>query len=258
MRSLAALAVGVAAVAVGTRSAALAAETRPQIVGGSGTQRESVREVVRALGGTQIRRIAIIRSGNGRVRLAMQPARVERARANVAVRLEWDAAMVSYSSLRLSRARGLPAVLGFSVASAQITFRSLRPRALPRFDRRRIAPAVARAVKRSGGRLVEFNLFRPAGPAFAVVVAADHPGRFIEQRLEPIVVALNTIAPRLDGFYVGVTDARRRVVFAYGRAETRGETTARLYVRNDLAGCAENLPLSVEAPPDGAPSCPTD
>ena len=113
-------------------------------------------------------------------------------------------------------------------------------------------------MKRSGGRLIEFNVFRPAGPAFALVVSAEHPGRFIQHRLEPIIAALNNIAPRVDGFYVAVTDSRQRVVFAYGRAEMRGENASTVYVREDLAGCAENLPVSVEVAPDGAPPCPKD
>lgn len=256
IRTLGALAVAAIGLGLGSGSAAEASQTRPPVVGGSAAQRHLVEEVVRRLGGTQLRRITITPSGKGRVRLTMGPPRVERSRANLAVRIEWDASLVSYSSLRLSLAQGLPAVEGFSVAGKQLTFRSLRPRPLPRFDRSRIVPSVARAVKRSGGRPIEFNLFRPAGPALAVVIATKHAGRFIQQRLEPIIVALNTIAPRLDGFYVAVTDSRRRVVFAFGRAEMRGENTSTVYVRDDLAGCAENLPVSVEVAPDGAPPCP--
>lgn len=255
---IAALAMAVAALGSVSASAALDAQAGPPIAGGSAAQRDGLQEVVRALGGTQIRRIALAPAGDGRVQLVMQPARFDRSRANVSVRLEWDASLVAYSFLRISLRRDLPAVQGFSVAGKERTFRSLRPRPLPRFDRGRIVPRVGRAVKKSSGKLIEFNLFRPAGPAFAVVIAADHPGRFIQRQLEPIIVALNSIAPRVDGFYVAVTDSRRRVVFAYGRAEMRGENASTVYVRDDLAGCAENLPVSVEVAPDGAPPCPQD
>lgn len=239
-------------------SAAVDAKAGVPIVGGSSAQREILRDVVHALGGTQISKITIVPLGQGRVRLVMQPARLDRSRPNVAVRLEWDASMVTYAFLRRSRLSGLPAVEGFSVGGKTMSFRTPNPRILPRFDRTSIAPPVGRAVRRSGAKVIEFNLFRPAGPAFAVVVQSDHPARFLQRRLEPIIVAMNGVTPRLDGFYVAVTDPERRVVFAYGRAEQRGVSTATVYVRDDLAGCAENLPVSVEVAPDGAPSCPSD
>jgi hypothetical protein len=164
--------------------------------------------------------------------------------------------MVAYSLLRLAPEHGLAPVVGFSVAGRKTAFRSLKPRVLPAFDRSRIVPPVGRAVKASSAKLVEFNLFRPAGPAFAVVVASDHAARFIAAQLAPIIAALNRITGRLDGFYVAVVDARRSVVFAYSRLDLRGQTSTALYVRADLRGCAEDLPVANEVAPDGAPPCP--
>jgi hypothetical protein len=174
----------------------------------------------------------------------------------VSVRLEWDASILAYSLLRLAREHGLAPVVGFSVAGQKTAFRSPEPRILPAFDRSRVVPQVGRAVRASRAKLVEFNLFRPAGPAFAVVIASDHAARFIDARLAPIVAALNRTTGRLDGFYVAVVDARRSVVFAYSRLDLRGQTSTALYVRADLRDCAEDLPVANEVAPDGAPPCP--
>jgi hypothetical protein len=248
-----------AAIAVGaTAFAATAVEQSiPPVVQGSAAQRDALREILRAMGPTQIRSVAIQRTSDNRVRLAMQPSRLDRSRATTSVRLEWDAYVVAYSFLKRSRERGLPPVVGYSVAGETRTFRSLVPRILPRFDRQRIVAPVRRAVTKSGAaRVAEFDLLRPAGPAFAVVVVANRPAFFIQRRLALLITALNRIVPHVDGFYVAVTDARRSIVFAYSRVELRGTSSTTLWVRPDLLGCAENLPVENEVAPDGAPSCP--
>jgi hypothetical protein len=230
----------------------------PPVVGGGTVQRDVLREILRAMGPTQIRSVAIQRTSGGRMRLAMQPSRLDRSRVSTSVRLGWDAYVVAYSFLKRSRTRDLPPVVGYSVAGETRTFRSPVPRILPRFDRKRILAPVRRAVTRSGAaRVAEFDLLRPAGPAFAVVVVAKRPAFFIRRRLAPVITALNRIVPRVDGFYVAVTDSSRSIVFAYSRVELRGTRSTTLWVRPDLLGCAENLPVENEAAPDGAPLCPS-
>jgi hypothetical protein len=229
----------------------------PPVVHGSAAQRDLLRQILRAMGPTQIRSVAIQRTSGNRVRLAMQPSRLDRSRVSTSVRLGWDAYVVAYSFLKRSRERGLPPVVGYSVAGETRAFRSLVPRILPRFDRQRIVAPVRRAVTRSGAaRVVEFDLIRPAGPAFAVVVVANRPALFIQRRLGPVIAALNRIVPQVDGFYVAVTDARRSIVFAYSRVELRAMSSTTLWVRPDLLGCAEDLPVANEVDPDGAPPCP--
>ena len=164
---------------------------------------------------------------------------------------------MAYSFLKRSRERGLPAVVGYSVAGDTRTFRSPVPRILPQFDRQRIIGPVQRAVTRSGAASVaELELLRPAGPAVAVAVVANRPAFFIRRRLAPVIRALNRVVPRVDGFYVAVTDDRRSTVFAYSRVELRGTSSTTVWVRPDLLGCAENLPVENEVAPDGAPPCP--
>jgi hypothetical protein len=205
---------------------------------------------------TQIRRVTIQRTSSG-VRLAMQPSRLDRSPVSTSVRLRWDASVVTYSFLKRSRARGLPPVVGYSVAGETRTFRSLVPRILPRFDEHRVAGPVRRAVARSDATsIAEFDLVHRSGPALAVVIVANRPALFIRKRLAPVITALNRMVPRVDGFYVGVTDARRSIVFAYSRAERRAESSTELWVRPDLVGCAEDLPVEDEVAPDGAPPCP--
>lgn len=227
------------------------------ISGGTPAQRTLLRHVVIALGGTQVRRIAISRVGTVGVKLVMEPGRFDRSRASQSVRLEWDAHLVAYSLLRLSQRQRLPPVLGFSVAGQSRSFRSVRPRRLPAFDRTRILRPVQSAAKQSGSRVVELNLFRPAGPALAVVTATARPAHFIQDRLAPVISASNSVAPRLDGFYVAVVDNHGSVVFAYGNAQQRGVSSTSLWVRPDLLGCAVNLPVENEVAPDGAPPCPS-
>jgi hypothetical protein len=131
------------------------------------------------------------------------------------------------------------------------------PRVLPAFDWQRIVGPVRQAVTRSGAaRVAELDLLRPSGPTLAVVVVATRPAQFIKQRLAPVITALNRIVPRVDGFYVAVTDARRSIVLAYSRVDLRGTSSTTLWVRPDLLGCAENLPVETEVAPDGAPPCP--
>jgi hypothetical protein len=227
------------------------------IVHGSSAQRDVLRQILQAMGPTQIHSITIQRTSDNRVRLVMQPSRFDRSPANLSVRLGWDAYVVTYSFLKRSRERNLPPVVGYSIAGESHTFRSLKPRILPRFDRQRIVIPVRRAVARSGAaKVVDLDLLRPAGPAFVVVVAANRPAYFLERRLAPIITALNRIVPRVDGFYVAVTNARRSIVFAYSRVELRATSSTTLWVRPDLLGCAENLPVSNEVAPDGAPPCP--
>jgi hypothetical protein len=249
-----------AAVAVGATTLAATAVERsaPPVLHGSAAQRDVLREILRVMGPTQIRSVAIERMSGNRVRLAMQPSRLDRSRVSTSVRLGWDAYVVTYSFLKRSRARGLPPVAGYSVAGETHTFRSLVPRTLPRFERQRIVAPVRRAVTRSGAaRVAEFDLLRPAGPVLAVVVVAHRPAPFIQRRLAPVITALNRIVPQVDGFYVAVTDARRSTVFAYSRVELRGTSSTTLWVRPDLRGCAKDLPVENEVAPDGAPPCPT-
>jgi hypothetical protein len=246
-------------VAIGATAFAATAVERsiPPVVHGSAEQREVLREILRAMGPTQIRSVAIQGAGGNRVRLAMQPSRLDRSRVSTSVRLGWDAYVVAYSFLKRSRARGLPPVVGYSVAGETQTFHSLVPRPLPRFERQRIVAPVRPAVTRSGAaRVAEFDLLRPAGPVLAVVVVANRPAPFIRRRLAPVITALNRIVPRVDGFYVAVTDARGSIVFAYSRGELRRTSSATLWVRPDLLGCAKDLPVENEVAPDGAPPCP--
>ena len=242
-----------------TAFAATAVEERsiPPVVHGSAAQRDLLRQILRAMGPTQIRSVAIQRTSDNQVRLVMQPSRRDPSRVSTSVRLGWEANVVAYSFLKRSRARGLPPVVGYSVAGETRTYRSLAPRVLPAFERQRIVRPVRRAVTRSGAaRIAEFDLLRPSGPSFAVVVVATRPAQFIQQRLAPVIAALNRIVPRVDGFYVAVTDDRRSTVFAYSRVELRGTSSTPLWVRPDLLGCAENLPVENEVAPDGAPPCP--
>ena len=258
-RSFSASVVAASVLVGATAFAATAVEKRsiPPVVHGSASQRDLLRQILRAMGRTQIRSVAIQpTSGNG-VRLAMQPNRLDRSRVSTSVRLGWDAYVVAYSFLKRSRGRGLPPVVGYSVAGDTRTFRTPVPRILPQFDRQRIIGPVQRAVTRSGAASVaELELLRPAGPAVAVAVVADRPAFFIRRRLAPIIRALNRVVPRVDGFYVAVTDARRSIVFAYSRVELRGTSSTTLWVRPNLLGCAENLPVENEVAPDGAPPCP--
>jgi hypothetical protein len=225
------------------------------------------------MGGTLIRRIAISPTTGGAdcidpkactrispaagkgVRLVMHPAQLDPSHENVRVRREWDADIVSYSFFRISLEHRLPFVYGFSIDGQREWFRSSQPSVLPTFDRSRIVPPVRRAVKRSGTSVIEFNLFRPAGAAFAVVVGTDHPGPFIEHRLSALLGALQGVETRLDGYYLAVTDSRRSVVFAY--SSTRGFGLTRLYVRPDLARCALLPEIGFPGElPDGTPPCP--
>jgi hypothetical protein len=254
VRRVAAL-VGISS-ALAVPAAAVEIGASPPIVHGSSAQRDLLRQILRAMGPTQIRRVTIQRTSSG-VRLAMQPGRLDRSRVSTSVRLRWDASVVTYSLLKRSRKRGLPPVVGYSVAGETRTFRSLVPRILSRFDRQRIVGPVQRAVTRSGATsIAELDLVRPSGPALAVVMVANRPALFIQKRLAPVIAALNRIVPRVDGFYVGVTDARRSIVFAYSRAERRAESSTELWVRPNLLGCAENLPVENEIAPDSAPPCP--
>lgn len=230
--------------------------TATPIAGGTKAQRALLREILRAMGGTQIQRIRVESSTDG-LRLVMWPPRLDRSRANVSVRVGWDAHVTAFTFARLSRARGGPSVAGYSILGQRTAFGSTKGRTLPLFDRRKIVRPVGRAVKRSGARLIEFNLFRPRGPAFAVVVEAPKPARFIELRLAPIIAALNSVSRRIDGFYIAVADAKRSVVFAYGRVDLPpGLNSTTLYVREDLTGCAESLPVQNEVAPDSDPPCP--
>jgi hypothetical protein len=115
---------------------------------------------------------------------------------------------------------------------------------------------VSRAIRASGARRIELNVFRPAGAVdVAAVVQTRDPAAFIDRRLDGIIRALNLITPRrLDSYYVAVVDETRTVVFAYSAAETQGMFT--FYVRPDLYGCADDLPIQNEVAPDGAPPCP--
>jgi hypothetical protein len=247
------------AVVIGATAFAATAVERsiPPVVHGSAPQRDVLRQILRAMGPTQIRSVAIQPTSGNRVRLAMQPSRLDRSRVSTSVRVRWDAYVVAYSFLKRSRARGLPPVVGYAVAGETRTFRSLVPRILPRFDHQRIVAPVRRAVTKSGAaRVAAFDLLRPAGPAFAVVVVANRPAFFIQRRLAPVITALNRIVPQVDGFYVAVADAHRSIVFAYSRVELRGTSSTTLWVRPDLLGCAENLPVENEVAPDGAPPCP--
>jgi hypothetical protein len=120
------------------------------------------------------------------------------------------------------------------------------------FDRGAIVRPVGRAVRRSGAKVIEFNLFRPLRrPAFAVVVSSHSPARFIERRLARIISAFPE--QRLDAYYVAVADARRKVVFAYSAV---GAAAFTYYVRPDLVGCAKKLPIANEIDPEGIATLP--
>jgi hypothetical protein len=222
------------------------------IVGATKAQRTVLRGILESMGGTLIERIELARLRDGRVRVDFQPRELGTPRT---VRIAWDEGVVAMMFARASRERRLPPVAGY-VGTAQGRATGARvPVSGNRasFDRSAIVKPVGGAVRRSGGRVIEFNLFRPLDrPVFAVVISAPRPGRFIERRLAPIINAFPE--GRLDAFYVAVTDARRKVVFAYSAV---GVSAFTYHVRPDLAGCAKNLPIANEIDPeDVAPPCP--
>lgn len=186
--------------------------TATPIVGGTPAQRTTLRQILTAMGGTLIERIRIVPAGKGRVRLILEPQGPESAPAQIRVRLAWEEQIVSASFFRWSLQRHLPRVVGFN-ANRRLTLQ--QPRLLA-FDRARIVKPVRRAVNTSAARVVEFNLFRPHQPAFAVVVSAADPAAFIKQRLPAMTAALNRAAElRLDGYYIAVVDSLRSVALAY-------------------------------------------
>jgi hypothetical protein len=244
----------VALLALTTTAAAKDARVDAPIVGAVGAQRAVLRGILASLGGTLIERIELVRLRDGRVRVDFQPREHRTPRT---VRIEWDQGVVAMMFARASHERGLPRVAGYTGSLAQGRATGAR---LPvsgnraSFDRSAIVKPVGGAVRRSGARVIEFNLFRPLGrPVFAVVLSARRPARFIERRLAPIINAFPE--GRLDAFYVAVTDARRRVVFAYSAL---GVSAFTYYVRPDLVGCAKRLPIANEVDPEGvAPPCPS-
>jgi len=243
--------------AVGTSSIAAAHEgqARTAVTGGTHAQRVLLREILHRMGGTQISGIHIKPSAMG-VQLLMQPTRLDRSRTNLSIRLRWDAEMTAYSFAKLSDSRGFPLVMGYSILGQPGTFRESEPRVKRRFDREQIVPPVGMAVRRSGARLLEFNVFRPSEAVVAVVVSTPRPAHFIRNRLGPIITALIGVHGRIDGFYVAVTNSAREVVFAYARTDRPRSSTSTLFVRPDLQGCAENLAVGVEVAPDTDPPCP--
>jgi hypothetical protein len=236
-------------------AAGLASSSKTIITGGTVAQRAELRAILKSLGGTQITSVRISSSPKG-VSLFMEPAGFASTLGEVVPRVMWDAQLTAHAFAQASRTHGFAPVTQFSVFGAPQMIDPSSTRVLPSFDRKAIVPPVGQALKRAGARLIEFNLFRTPDPAFAVVVVAADPARFIKRRLAPIIDALNRATARTTGVYIAVTDARHSVVFAYALVDTSRSRSTSLYVRPDLVGCAELLPVENEVAPEGAPPCP--
>lgn len=255
--------VAVAATALGGSAAssaerAQASASRTVIVGGTAGERALLRGIVLRLGGTSIARIAVVPSTKYGVLLEFEPRGTSTTPDQYRVRLQWEESLVAAMYKRRARAAGLRTAVDFSGVLHPLQSRELRLATccLRPFRREHIVTPVRSAVRQAGGKLVELNLFRPADPAFAVVVQAARPAAFVQRRLGRIILALNTVARRrLAGFYVAVTDRTRSVVFAYSALEVLGTYT--YFVRPDLLGCAKELPIANEVAPDLDPPCPS-
>lgn len=237
----------------------------PQLVdttvveGGSSREAALLRRTVAGMEKTSLKRITIVPAANrretdGKRAIAITFTPIQ----GVTTRRQWDEWIVAGAFSRRLLAAGLPAEVdgsddrGAFTAKPKVKGKS-DPRPLPDDQEAAIGKSIRSAMKKSGGKIVRFEVHHPYGVAVDLALAPADPASFLKTRLRPLLQTLDAQRPKLEGVYLAVLDDERRLLLEWG-SWTRNPAGI-YWVRHDLANCS---PIRQSEPPGTKPppECP--
>lgn len=212
-----------------------------EIVGGNGSQRDLLREILAEMPGNALTRVAIVDKvyrGEAGVGLDFDSA------GGDPLRSDWEEMLAAGAFRDLSAQRGLTPVVGLPPASAVSSETSPDAAA-------RLSTKLRLAAAASGATIERMSVYRVGGLAPAVLLRVQDPAPFLRDRLSRFLEAFGDRWRSYDGTFVEVVDANDR--FVWGAGTNPRVSHGSVGTRPDLAGCSPVLSHGTTPPP-----CPTD
>jgi hypothetical protein len=174
------------------------------------------------------------------------------------IRRQWDQWIVAGAFSRRLLAAGLAAEVDAQDNHGGFTARPRvkgkpDPRPLPKDRESAIVKALRNAAQKAKAELAAIEVHRPYGVAITLSLAPAKTASFLKTQLRPFLRSLDAHRPKLEGVYLAVLDAERRLALEWG-SWTRNPAGV-YWVRRDLANCS---PIRQTEPPGTKPppACP--
>lgn len=215
---------------------------KTQIYGATPKQETILREILAGLPSTAIEAVHVVPAGEWAPDdPAAVSVRVEYAKTADTGRSEWEAVLLAKAFAARSKSLNLPAVVAVDTEDGGDAlgdeFSDVRRQPI---TADRVTAAVEEAAQQTGAELVDLELLRPHGLAFAVTLRTETPAAFLKHRLRSFLEEIPDPAHAdLDGRYVYVIDAEKRGFWSWGLYPYGGLH----WVRPGLEGCDPVVPL---------------
>jgi hypothetical protein len=208
----------------GSPGGGLVAGARTRIVGDSSVQRRLLREILTALGPTEIRQLRVVRVPGG----------VDLEAPGQAIRAAFEVWVVGAAFFYRSADQRLPPVVDVSVG--RVSFPTSNAGRRPTRATASSVVATRRMIHQlavdSGAQVMALAVSAPDALAVELRVRVGNAASFLQDRLRALVIGARAYDSRYDGLFVEVDDVRG-VVWASASTPLGGED----YVRPSLSGC---------------------
>jgi hypothetical protein len=168
------------------------------------------------------------------------------------LRADWEAQIVGFAFARRASEARLGKVAWLAFGNGGTTLEYAGPTAPPMSTEsiNHFRDEVAAAA--GDARLDEFEVLRPQGHAFAILLGVDEPYAFLRSHSRGFLAAVAAWRDRCDGIYAEVRDRAPDPALAVGWYRSGGLSS----VRHDVECCAPSLGLSQPIDWQGPPPCP--
>lgn len=228
-----------------------------RLEGASPDQLEVLREILAGLGSIRITRVVVRPHDPVFEEDVAPPPRPYGDEIVVATapedrRGDWEAELLALAFARRSNAEGLTKVAWFAFSRGGRTLEYAQPAAPPlspkAIDRLRADLAAAA----DDATLERFDVLRPQGHAFAIVVRVDEPHAFLRSHSRQFLNSLAEWRERCDGIYAEIRDGEPKAALTVGWHRGGGFSST----RRDVECCAPFLGLGHPFGWQGTPPCP--
>jgi hypothetical protein len=215
---------------------------KTRITGATPKQETILREILTGLEPTAIETVHVVPAGEWAPDdPTAVSVRVEYAKTADATRSEWEAVLLAKAFAAHSKSLNLPAVVALDTEDGGEAlgdeFSDVRRQPITADS---VTASVEEAAQQSGAELVDLELLRPHGLAFAVTLRTETPAAFLKHRLRRFLEEIpDPSHAELDGRCVSVIDAEDRHVWSWGLYPYGGLH----WVRPELDGCDPVVPL---------------
>jgi hypothetical protein len=211
--------------------------TRVRITGASEAQRRELRWVLAGMGES---RVTSVHVDTTRAPMKGAGLGLDARGGKEDRRAAWEQMLLAAVFRDRSAERGLPRVVWVSspqmLGGASIAYRPpLRVRLFGRADGRRVAARIRRAASLSGASLDQLILLQPNGLAPVIRLRVRDPVRFLRERYERFLAALDEDRIHYEGEFFELVDREGRPIWrTYGVARIHWGGH---WARSDLASC---------------------